>query len=162
MSVEFILNGRRASLQAPPDSPLLWALRDEKDLVGVKFGCGAGLCGACTVIIDGQQVRSCVTPVIDVAGKSVTTIEGLNGEVAKAVIEAWIRAQAPQCGYCQPGFVLAATSVIATDPKQTSEQVFSQITNLCRCGTYDAIRLAVGYALSSLQGAESQEKGAAR
>ena len=162
MSVEFILNGRRASLQAPPDSPLLWALRDEKDLVGVKFGCGAGLCGACTVIVDGQQVRSCVTPVIDVAGKSVTTIEGLNGEVAKAVTEAWIRAQAPQCGYCQPGFVLAATSVIATDPKQTSEQVLSQITNLCRCGTYDAIRLAVGYALSSLQGAESQEKGAAR
>ncbi|MCC2101808.1 MAG: (2Fe-2S)-binding protein [Hyphomicrobiales bacterium] len=162
MSVEFILNGRRASLQAPPDSPLLWALRDEKDLVGVKFGCGAGLCGACTVIVDGQQVRSCVTPVIDVAGKSVTTIEGLNGEVAKAVTEAWIRAQAPQCGYCQPGFVLAATSVIATDPKQTSEQVLSQITNLCRCGTYDAIRLAVGYALSSLQGAESPEKGAAR
>ncbi|MCC2107511.1 MAG: (2Fe-2S)-binding protein [Hyphomicrobiales bacterium] len=162
MSVEFILNGRPASLQAPPDSPLLWALRDEKDLVGVKFGCGAGLCGACTVIVDGQQVRSCVTPVIDVAGKSVTTIEGLNGEVAKAVTEAWIRAQAPQCGYCQPGFVLAATSVIATDPKQTSEQVLSQITNLCRCGTYDAIRLAVGYALSSLQGAESPEKGAAR
>ena len=162
MSVEFILNGRPASLQAPPDSPLLWALRDEKDLVGVKFGCGAGLCGACTVIVDGQQVRSCVTPVIDVAGKSVTTIEGLNGEVAKAVTEAWIRAQAPQCGYCQPGFALAATSVIATDPKQTSEQVLSQITNLCRCGTYDAIRLAVGYALSSLQGAESPEKGAAR
>lgn len=162
MSVEFTLNGRSATLQSPPDSPLLWALRDEKNLVGVKFGCGAGLCGACTVIVDGQQTRSCQTAVGDVAGKTVTTIEGLNGEVGKAVAEAWIRAQAPQCGYCQPGFVLAATSVIAADPKQTSEQVLSQLTNLCRCGTYDAIRLAVGYALASLQGGVEAAKGAAR
>jgi len=162
MSVDFTLNGRPASLQSQPDSPLLWALRDEAHTVGVKFGCGAGLCGACTVLVDGVQTRSCVTPVADIAGKSVTTIEGLNGEVAKAVTEAWIRAQAPQCGYCQPGFVLAATSVIATDPKQTSEQVLSQITNLCRCGTYDAIRLAVGYALTSLQSAGNPEKGTTR
>lgn len=162
MSVEFTLNGRSLSLQSPPYSPLLWALRDEAHMVGVKFGCGAGLCGACTVLVDGVQTRSCVTPVADVAGKTVTTIEGLSGEVAKAVTEAWIRAQAPQCGYCQPGFVLAATSVIAIDPKQTPEQVLSQITNLCRCGTYDAIRLAVDYALASLQGAQSPEKGATR
>ncbi|MFT4095588.1 MAG: (2Fe-2S)-binding protein [Rhodoblastus sp.] len=162
MSVDFTLNGRSASLQSPPDSPLLWALRDEKTLVGVKFGCGAGLCGACTVIVDGQQTRSCITPVGDVAGKSVTTIEGLSGEVAKAVTEAWIRAQAPQCGYCQPGFVMAATSVISADARQTAEQVLSQITNLCRCGTYDAIRLAVGYALASLQRAPGATSGAAR
>lgn len=162
MSVDITLNGRSATLQSPPDSPLLWALRDEKNLVGVKFGCGAGLCGACTVIVDGQQMRSCQTPVADVAGKNVTTIEGLNGDIGKAVAEAWIRAQAPQCGYCQPGFVLAATSVIAADPKQTPEQVLSQITNLCRCGAYDAIRLAVGYALASLQGGVEPARGAAR
>lgn len=163
MSVEFILNGRSASLRSPPDSPLLWALRDEKNLVGVKFGCGAGLCGACTVLVDGRQARACQTQIGDVAGKSVTTIEGLSGDVAKAVAEAWIRAQAPQCGYCQPGFVMAATSVISADPKQSPQQALSQITNLCRCGTYDAIRLAVGYALSSLQGAaEPPGKGAAR
>ena len=163
MSVDITLNGRAAELQSPPDSPLLWALRDEKSLVGVKFGCGAGLCGACTILVDGQQMRSCITLVSDVAGKSITTIEGLSGDVAKAVTEAWIRAQAPQCGYCQPGFVLAATSVISIDPKQTSEQVLSQMTNLCRCGTYDAIRLAVGYALASLQGpAAATDKGAAR
>lgn len=163
MSVELTLNGRPAFLQSPPESPLLWALRDEKSLVGVKFGCGAGLCGSCTVLVDGQQARSCQTSVGEVAGKSVTTIEGLSGDVGKAVAEAWIRAQAPQCGYCQPGFVLAATSVIAADPKQTNEQVLSQITNLCRCGTYDAIRLAVGYALASLQGRVAEtEKGAAR
>ena len=163
MSVEVTLNGRPASLQSPADSPLLWALRDEKSLVGVKFGCGAGLCGACTVLVDGQQTRSCITLVGDVAGKTVTTIEGLSGDVGKAVAEAWIRAQAPQCGYCQPGFVLATTSAIAADPKQTKEQVLSQITNLCRCGTYDAIRLAVGYALDQLQGRVAEtEKGAAR
>lgn len=162
MSVEFTLNGRSESLRSPSDTPLLWALRDEKNLVGVKFGCGAGLCGACTVLVDGQQTRSCVTPVADVAGKSVTTIEGLSGDVAKAVTDAWIRAQAPQCGYCQPGFVLAATSVISADPRQTSEQVLSQMTNLCRCGTYDAIRLAVGYALAALQGTSGAARGAAR
>ena len=163
MSVDITLNGRQISLRSPPDSPLLWALRDEKNLVGVKFGCGAGLCGACTVLVDGQQARSCQTSVGDVAGKTVTTIEGISGEVAKAVTEGWIRAQAPQCGYCQPGFVLAATSVIAADPKQTSEQVLSQITNLCRCGTYDAIRLAVGYAVATLQGRTGTTgKGAAQ
>ena len=163
MSVEFTLNGRSASLRSPADSPLLWALRDEKNLVGVKFGCGAGLCGACTVLVDGQQTRACQTQVGDVAGKSVTTIEGLSGDIAKVVTEAWIRAQAPQCGYCQPGFVMAATSVISADPNQTTEQALAQITNLCRCGTYDAIRLAVGHALDTLRGrADISSTGAGR
>lgn len=152
MATDFTLNGKPVSLQSAPDSPLLWALRDEAKLVGVKFGCGAGICGACTVHVDGQQQRSCVTQVGDVAGKSVTTIDALNGDVAQAVIDAWIKAQAPQCGYCQPGFVMAATAVIAADRKQTPEQVLSQLTNICRCGTYDAIRQAVGYALASLNG----------
>lgn len=150
MSIDLTLNGQPASLQSPRDTPLLWALRDEKNLVGVKFGCGAGLCGACTVIVDGQQQRSCQTQVGDVAGRKVTTIEGLSGAVAEAVIGGWIKAQAPQCGYCQPGFVMATTSVIAADPTQTREAVLGQVTNLCRCGTYDAIRTAVGHALDTL------------
>lgn len=163
MSVDFTLNGRPASLASPADSPLLWALRDEKHLVGVKFGCGVGLCGACTVMIDGQQARSCQTRVGDVAGKNVTTIEGLTGDVARAVMDGWIKAQAPQCGYCQPGFVMAATSVIAADPKQTRDQALAQLTNLCRCGTYDAIRAAIGHALATLQGqAQPQKEGAAQ
>jgi isoquinoline 1-oxidoreductase subunit alpha len=123
-----------------------------KDLVGVKFGCGADLCGACTVIVDGQQTRSCLTRLVDVSGRNVQTIEGLSGEVSTAVTEAWIKAQAPQCGYCQPGFVMAATAVISADPKQSRDQVLSQLTNICRCGSYDAIRSAVGYALDSLKG----------
>jgi isoquinoline 1-oxidoreductase alpha subunit len=161
MSVELTLNGQPASLASPKDTPLLWALRDEKSLVGVKFGCGAGLCGACTVIVDGQQTRSCQTMVGEVAGKRVTTIEGLDGGVARAVIDGWIKAQAPQCGYCQPGFVMAATSVIAADPKASRDSVLSQLTNICRCGTYDAIRDAVGHALVALNGAP-QKQGSAQ
>jgi len=158
MSIDFTLNGKPATLASPRETPLLWALRDEKQLVGVKFGCGAGLCGACTVIVDGLQQRSCQAQVGDVAGKSVTTIEGLTGEVARAVIDGWIKAQAPQCGYCQPGFVMAATSIIAADPKQPRDAVLGQLTNICRCGTYDAIRDAVGHALEALNGAAAPQK----
>ena len=163
MSIDFTLNGYPASMASPPETPLLWALRDEKNLVGVKFGCGVGLCGACTVIVDGRQTRSCLTTLSDVAGKTVQTIEGLSGDVAKAVTEAWIKAQAPQCGYCQPGFVTAATAVLSTDPKQDRDQALSQLTNICRCGAYDAIRLAVGYALDSLNGpVPPQSEGSTR
>lgn len=163
MSVDLTLNGHAASLSSPPDSPLLWALRDEKNLVGVKFGCGAGLCGACTVLVDGQQTRACITPVGDVAGKAVTTIEGLDGDVARAVMEAWIAAQVPQCGYCQPGFVMATASVISADPGQTREQVLRQITNVCRCGTYDAVRDAIDRALAALRARrEALKEGIAR
>jgi isoquinoline 1-oxidoreductase alpha subunit len=160
MGVDFTLNGHPTTLSSPPETKLLWALRDEAKLTGVKFGCGVALCGACTVLVDGQQTRSCQSTVADVAGKKVVTIEGLSGEVADAVIQAWIEAAAPQCGYCQPGFVVAATSIIASDRKQTSEMVLEQITNICRCGTYDAIRVAVGMALERLAG--SVEDGGAR
>ena len=144
------LNGQPASFASPPETPLLWAVRDEHALVGTKFGCGAGICGACTVLLEGQPTRSCQTALSEVAGKTLTTIEGLNGEVARAVTEAWIKAAVPQCGYCQPGFVVAATGVIAADPKQSREAVLGQLTNICRCGTYDAIRIAVGEALATL------------
>lgn len=158
MSVEFNLNGRKVASAAGSDSPLLWALRDDFGLTGVKFGCGAGLCGACTVVVDGAQARSCQTTLGDVAGKTVLTIEGLSGPAFEAVVEGWIKAQAPQCGYCQPGFVTAAAAVIAADPNAAPEAVLAQLTNICRCGTYDAIRAAVGFALEAAR-AESAKAG---
>ena len=156
------LNGQPAVFDSAPETPLLWALRDEHGLVGTKYGCGAGLCGACTVLVDGQPTRSCQTSLFDVAGKSVTTIEGLTGHVAQAVTEAWIKAAVPQCGYCQPGFVMAATGIIAADPKQSREAVLSRLTNLCRCGTYDAVRHAVDEALATLASPPLQREGRVR
>ena len=129
--LDITLNGQPASFASTPETPLLWALRDELGLVGTKFGCGAGLCGACTVLVDGQPVRSCQTALSEIAGKSVTTIEGLTlqgptADVARAVTEAWIKAGVPQCGYCQPGFVVTATGIIAADPKQSRDAVLGQ------------------------------------
>ncbi len=161
MTVEFNLNGRKVAAVGAPQSPLLWALRDELGMVGVKFGCGAGLCGACTVIVDGAQTRACQTSLADIAGKNIATIEGLSGPVFEAVVAGWTRAQAPQCGYCQPGFVTAATSVIAADQNATPESVLAQLTNICRCGTYDAIRDAVGLALETLR-ADARKAGGAK
>lgn len=160
MSVDLTLNGRRSTLTSSPEARLLWALRDDAKLTGAKFGCGAGLCGACTVLVEGQPTRSCQTRVADVAGKKVETIEGLSGEVAEAVTQAWIEAAAPQCGYCQPGFIVAAVGVIAADRGQSAEAVLSQLTNICRCGTYDAIRAAVAHALDRL--AAGAKAGSAR
>lgn len=158
---DLTLNRAKTRFDSPPDTPLLWALRDEKGLVGTKFGCGAGLCGACTVLVDGQPMRSCQTSLADVAGKSVTTIEGLvqgdQGDVARAVTNAWNKAAVPQCGYCQPGFVVAATGAIAADRTQTRDAVLAQLTNICRCGTYDAVRVAVADALAMLAQAAPAE-----
>jgi isoquinoline 1-oxidoreductase alpha subunit len=145
------INGQPRHVDADPRTPLLWALRDDLGLTGTKFGCGRALCGACTVHMNGDAARSCSIMVGHAAGKTITTIEGLSGDVATAVKQAWIAAAAPQCGYCQPGFVMAAISVISADRNQTKEAVLSQITNICRCGTYDAIRVAVGLALDSLR-----------
>ncbi len=166
------VNGQPRHLDVDPQTPLLWALRDElkltgtkfgcgRALCGTKFGCGRALCGACTVDIDGDAARSCSVMAGDAAGKTITTIEGLSGEVATAVKDAWIAAAVPQCGYCQPGFVMATTSILNTDRNQSKEAVLSQITNICRCGTYDAIRVAVGLALDRLKpGAAEQRKSA--
>ncbi len=150
MGTEVALNGEKRVFESPASTALLWALRDELNLVGTKFGCGAGLCGACTVIVDGEQRRSCQTSLSDVKGKSVRTIEGLSGDIGKIVTDAWIKAAVPQCGYCQPGFVMAATSVIEANPKQSLDDVLSQLTNICRCGTYDAIREAIADVLATL------------
>ncbi|MEN3380196.1 MAG: isoquinoline 1-oxidoreductase subunit alpha [Hyphomicrobiales bacterium] len=152
------INGRSHQVDVDPDTPLLWALRDELQLTGTKFGCGRALCGACTVHIDGEAARSCSIMVGDAAGKTVTTIEGLAGDIARAVQDAWVEAAVPQCGYCQPGFVMAATSVLGKNRSQTKEAVLSQIANICRCGTYDAIRTAVAIALGKLNPASAEPR----
>ncbi len=152
------INGRTQQLDVDPTSPLLWALRDELHLTGTKFGCGRALCGACTIHIDGDAARSCSVMVGDAAGKKITTIEGLSGDVAKAVTDSWIEASVPQCGYCQPGFVMAVTSILNSDRNQTKDAVLAQITNICRCGTYDAIRVAIGLALDHLKSGDGLAK----
>ena len=147
------INGCERDVAIGDDAPLLWALRDELGLTGTKFGCGRGLCGACTVQIDGEAARSCAIMVGEVGDKKVKTIEGLSGDTAKALQDAWIHESVPQCGYCQPGFVMALESVLRQReaPADTVDDVLGQITNLCRCGTYDAIRKAVDGALKVLR-----------
>ena len=150
------INGTRYDIDLPADTPLLWALRDELGLTGTKFGCGMALCGACTVHLDGQAVRSCMTPLSAVANKKVTTIEGLEADkVGKAVQTAWIEVSVPQCGYCQSGQIMSATALLKRTPKPTDADIDSAMAgNICRCGTYPRIRTAIKQA-ASLQGAKS-------
>ena len=149
------INGVQHTIDADPQMPLLWAIRDIVGLTGTKFGCGRALCGACTVHVDGEAARSCSIMVGEVEGKTIVTIEGLSGDIATAVQEAWIAAAVPQCGYCQPGFVMAVTSLLGKDRNQNTETVLKQLNNICRCGTYDAIRTAVRLALNSLKAGAS-------
>ena len=145
------INGETRELDIDGETPLLWVLRDELNLTGTKFGCGRALCGACTIHVDGDAARSCSVMARDAVGKTIVTIEGVSGDVATAVKDAWIKAQVPQCGYCQPGFVMTAITLLTTDKSQSKDAVLSQITNICRCGTYDAIRVAGGLALDALK-----------
>ena len=143
----FRLNGRNVTVGGPDDAPLLWAIRDDAGLTGTKFGCGIGQCGACTVHVNGEAVRSCLTPVSSVAGKAVTTIEGLGGE--HVLQKAWIETQAPQCGYCQSGQIMQAAALLKTKPKPTDADIDAAMAgNLCRCRAYvrikKAIKLAAG------------------
>jgi isoquinoline 1-oxidoreductase subunit alpha len=138
------INGREYHADLDPATPLLWALRDTFNLTGTKFGCGAGLCGACTVHLDGEAVRSCQTPVGSVGAKKITTIEGLSTGRSHPVQLAWIAEQVPQCGYCQSGQIMQASAFLATNQHPTREQVDQAMSgNICRCGTYDRIRRAV-------------------
>ncbi len=142
--IELKLNGKRVSVDVPPDTPLLWVLRDSLHLTGTKFGCGIGQCGACTVHIDGAAQKSCQFPIAAVAGKSVTTIEGLSADGSHALQKAWVREQVPQCGYCQSGQIMRAAALLAATPRPTDadiDRVMSE--NLCRCGTYQRIRRAI-------------------
>ncbi|MFN9847934.1 MAG: (2Fe-2S)-binding protein [Alphaproteobacteria bacterium] len=143
----FRLNGRNVTVGGPDDAPLLWAIRDDAGLTGTKFGCGIGQCGACTVHVNGEAVRSCLTPLSSVAGKSVTTIEGLGGE--HVLQKAWIETQAPQCGYCQSGQIMQAAALLKSKPKPTDADIDAAMAgNLCRCMAYvrikKAIKLAAG------------------
>jgi isoquinoline 1-oxidoreductase alpha subunit len=148
------INGKSVDVDATPDTPLLWALRDHLQMTGTKFGCGAALCGACTVHVDGMPTRSCVTPISAVAGRKITTIEGLQGNVAQAVQASWDKIQVPQCGYCQSGQVMAATALLTKTPNPTDAQIDAAMNgNICRCGTYGRVRTAIKEAAKKLGGA---------
>lgn len=142
-STRLVVNGIERTLAIDPATPLLWALRDTLGLTGTKFGCGAGQCGACTVQVDGEARRACVTPLGDVAGQSVTTIEGLSPDGSHPLQRAWCAERVAQCGYCQPGQILAAAALLRIHPQPTDEEIAAGISNLCRCGTYERIRRAV-------------------
>jgi aerobic-type carbon monoxide dehydrogenase small subunit (CoxS/CutS family) len=138
------VNGQPLETDATPDTPLLWVLRDHLGLTGTKFGCGQALCGACTVHVDGQPVRSCVVPLSSVGSAAVTTIEGLSPDRSHAVQQAWIELDVPQCGYCQSGQIMSASALLATNPQPTDADIDTALAgNLCRCGTYSRIRKAV-------------------
>lgn len=137
------INGRDVVVDADPDTPLLWAIRDHLNLTGTKFGCGAGLCGACTMHADGAAIRSCITRLGDVDGVEITTIEGLSPDGSHPVQRAWLDEQVPQCGYCQPGMIMAAAALLQDTAAPTDADIDAAITNLCRCGTYDRVRRAI-------------------
>lgn len=142
--IKFELNGAQQTLDADPQMPLLWTLRDLIKLTGTKYGCGAGLCGACTVHLDGKAVRSCIMPISAINGKKVTTIEGLSDDASHPVQQAWIKHNVPQCGYCQSGQIMSASALLATNAAPTDQDIDRAMSgNLCRCGTYPRIRKAI-------------------
>jgi isoquinoline 1-oxidoreductase alpha subunit len=142
--ISFLLNREKVSLDVEPDMPLLWVLREEIGLRGTKYGCGIGMCGACTVHLNGQAVRSCALPAAAADGQSITTIEALgSAREPHAIQRAWIDHQVPQCGYCQSGMQMAVASLLAANPSPTDDEIDAAVTNICRCGTYDRIRAAI-------------------
>ncbi|VVD79171.1 (2Fe-2S)-binding protein [Pandoraea eparura] len=150
--VSFQLNGRTVQVDVDPATPLLWTLRDALNMTGTKFGCGMALCGACTVHLDGAPIRSCVTPVSAVAGKTITTIENVGADaVGRAVQNAWVKHDVPQCGYCQSGQIMSATALLRENKQPNDEQIDAAMAgNICRCGTYARIRAAIKDAAASL------------
>jgi len=142
--IKLTLNGQAKEIDVADDTPLLWVLRDTLGLTGTKYGCGMALCGACTVHVDGQPTRACVTPVSTVAGKAVTSIEGLSGDRSHPVQRAWIEMEVPQCGYCQSGQIMAAAALLSKNPNPSDTDIDSAMSgNICRCGTYPRIRKAI-------------------
>ena len=144
MPIGFTVNGKAASTDAPPATPLLWVIREELMLTGTKFGCGTGLCGACMVHIDGKRAFSCQSQVSEIAGRSVTTIEGLSPDASHALQKAWLAERVPQCGYCQSGQIMNAADLLKQNPRPTRDEIVAHMsTNICRCGTYQRIVRAV-------------------
>jgi isoquinoline 1-oxidoreductase subunit alpha len=137
------VNGKQVNVEVEPDMPLLWVLRDELGLTGTKYGCGIAMCGACTVHVDGQPMRSCVMPISSMAGKQITTIEGLSPNGSHPVQQAWVKLQVPQCGYCQSGMIMAAAALLEEVKNPTDAQISDAMNNICRCGTYARVREAI-------------------
>jgi isoquinoline 1-oxidoreductase alpha subunit len=152
MAISFNLNGTTVNVQAEPDTPLLWVIRDEVGLTGTKFGCGAALCGACTVHLNGTPIRSCQTPVSAVAGKKVATVESLSADNSHPLQKAWVKHQVPQCGYCQSGQLMSATALLAKNKNPSDADIDNAMSgNLCRCGTYNRIRAAIKDAAAEMR-----------
>jgi len=151
--VQFVLNGETREVQAEPDTPLLWVIREELGLTGTKFGCGMALCGACTVHLDGSPIRSCSTAVGDVEGANITTIEGVGSKAAQAVQAAWETLDVVQCGYCQSGQIMSAVALLEENPKPSDEDIDAAMSgNVCRCATYVRIRAAIHQAAKTMEG----------
>ena len=151
MSTSIIINGQARNVDVDGNMPLLWFLRDTLELTGTKYGCGMGLCGACTVHLDGKAIRSCVTPVSQVVGKQITTIEGLSPDGTHPLQIAWVKNGVPQCGYCQPGQIMSAADLLARNPSPTVDEINTAMQgNICRCGTYTRIRKAISDAATQM------------
>ena len=148
------INGKTLDVNAEPDTPLLWAIREQLGLTGTKYGCGVAQCGACTVYVDGEPVRSCSLPISAInATQKIITIEGASGKIVEAVQKAWLEHDVPQCGYCQSGQILAAASLIGAKPNPSDEDINREMSNICRCGTYNRIRTAIKQAAAAVRGA---------
>ena len=160
MEIKFVVNDKSVIVEVDPDMPLLWVIRDELGLKATKYGCGKALCGACTLHIDGEAIRSCSFPIQYAADKKITTLEGLstNQEVLHPIQQAWIDENVPQCGYCQPGFMMAAAKFIDTNTNPTEEEIKSGITNICRCGTHPRIIKAIKRAVSIRHSTQAKDK----
>jgi isoquinoline 1-oxidoreductase subunit alpha len=151
MAISFTLNGKPVNFEGDPETPILWVLRDHLDVTSPKYGCGAGLCGACTVHLEGAAIRSCSTPISAAAGKAVTSLEGLAAKMGKALQDAWIEFDVPQCGYCQTGQMMSAADLLAKKKQPTSDDIKNAMSgNICRCGTYSRIEKAVKRAADKL------------
>ncbi|EAT13733.1 (2Fe-2S)-binding protein [Bermanella marisrubri] len=156
--ITFSLNGQSIEVDAAPDTPLLWVVRDHLKMKGTKFGCGMGLCGACSMLIDGNSSRTCITPISSVAGKDVVTIEGIGDQQTLSILqEAWVEAGVPQCGYCQSGQIISATALLKQNPNPSDDDINNAMSgNICRCGTYPNIKKAIKQAASSLKQGKGQ------
>jgi isoquinoline 1-oxidoreductase alpha subunit len=158
--ITLMVNGELRKIEVDPSTPLLWVLRDSLGLTGTKFGCGIALCGACTVHVDGEPVRACVTPVSSLSGKAITTIEGLSGDNSHPVQRAWIAVDVPQCGYCQSGQIMSAAALLAKNPSPTDADIDQAMSGvLCRCGTYSRIRRAIHLAATPAKSTATKKGG---